>query len=71
MDITQTSSENRFVPGGAGDYDENGVDLSLLRWMLSMTPHERLLEMEKCARDTLELLEYGERYRKSQAGQHR
>ena len=24
------------------DYDENGVDLTLIRWMLSLTPAERL-----------------------------
>jgi hypothetical protein len=24
------------------DYDESGVDLSLIRWMLSLTPAERL-----------------------------
>jgi hypothetical protein len=34
-----------------GDYDENGVDLSLIRWMLSLTPTERLQWMERCARD--------------------
>jgi hypothetical protein len=34
-----------------GEYDENGVDLSLIRWMLSLTPTERLQWMERCARD--------------------
>ncbi len=30
------------VPSGEADYDDNGVDLTLVRWMLSMTPAERL-----------------------------
>lgn len=47
--------------------DETGVDLTLLRWTLSMTPHERLLVMERAARDTLRLLEYGRQHREIQA----
>jgi hypothetical protein len=50
-----------------GDYDQNGVDLTLLRWMLSLKPLERLAEMERHARDTLTLLEYGRQHRQAQA----
>jgi hypothetical protein len=30
------------MPGKDGVYDENGIDRSLIRWMLSLTPTERL-----------------------------
>jgi len=29
-------------PAAAGAYDENGVDRSLIRWMLRLSPTERL-----------------------------
>ena len=32
-----------FPPGA---YDENGVDVTLVRWMLSLTPAERLEALE-------------------------
>ena len=50
-----------------GEYDENGVDLSLLRYMLSLTPRERVLRLEKFARDTVKLMEYGRRHREAQS----
>jgi hypothetical protein len=48
-----------------GEYDENGVDVSLLRWLLSLTPLERLQLMERHARDTRLLNEYGRRGRQT------
>jgi hypothetical protein len=42
-------------PPGAdsyGEYDENGVDVSLLRSLLALSPLERLRVMERHARDT-------------------
>jgi hypothetical protein len=32
------------------DYSEDGVDLILIRWMLSLTPAERLRFLEKSTR---------------------
>ncbi|WP_437766523.1 hypothetical protein WMF27_24080 [Sorangium sp. So ce281] len=29
-----------------GPYDENGVDRSLIRWMLSLSPTERLAQVQ-------------------------
>jgi hypothetical protein len=55
-------------PPGAdwyGEQDENGVDLSLLRYTLSLSPLERLRLMERHARDTQALVEYGRRARKA------
>jgi hypothetical protein len=36
------------------DYNEDGVDLTLIRWMLSLTPAERLAAVESCANFVLE-----------------
>jgi hypothetical protein len=54
-----------------GEYDEAGVDLSLLRYMLELSPLERLTRMEQHARDTQVLYEYGRRHREAQAGTDR
>ena len=54
-----------------GDYDENGVDLSLLRYLLSLSPLERLRLMERHARDTRMLNEYGRRHREASSGSSR
>ncbi len=32
----------RPLPVSEAEYDDNGVDLTLLRWMASLTPTERL-----------------------------
>jgi hypothetical protein len=58
----------REKPPRADDYgeqDENGVDVSLIRYMLSLSPLERLRVMERHARDTLSLMEYGRRAREA------
>jgi hypothetical protein len=54
-----------------GDCDENGVDLSLLRYLLSLSPLERLRLMERHARDTQMLNEYGRRHREASSGSGR
>lgn len=33
--------------GGNEDYAEDGVDLTLIRWMLSLTPEQRLRVLEE------------------------
>lgn len=35
------------------DYSEDGVDLTLIRWMLSLTPGERLTVLEGHVDDVL------------------
>lgn len=56
--------------GPYGEYDENGVDLSLIRSMLSKTPLERLVLMEQHAQDTRVLMEYGRRHRETKTSQN-
>ena len=37
------------------DYSEDGVDLTLIRWMLSLTPDERLQVLQDNVNSILEL----------------
>ena len=38
-------------PAPAPEYSEDGVDLSLIRWMLSLSPRERLAFLEERIND--------------------
>jgi hypothetical protein len=44
-----------------GKQDENGVDLSLIRENLKLTPSERLLRGDRARRSALRLLEHARR----------
>ena len=50
-----------------GEQDEQGVDLSLIRENLKLTPRERLLRGDRARRSALRLLEYGRRQREQDA----
>ena len=52
-------------PQWYGEQDANGVDLSLIRENLKLTPRERLLRGDRARRNALQLLEYGRRQRES------
>jgi hypothetical protein len=54
-------------PHWYGEQDENGVDLSLIRAALKLSPTERLRRSDKARRDALRLLEYGRRQRERNA----
>jgi hypothetical protein len=41
--------------GQRQEYSEDGVDLSLIRWMLDLTPTQRLAAAEQFANDVMEL----------------
>ena len=43
------------------DYSEDGVDLTLIRWALSLSPAERLDFMEQQVNDILEIRELNAR----------
>jgi hypothetical protein len=47
------------------EQDDSGVDLSLLRSVLALSPLERLRLMERRARETRILNEYGRRLRQA------
>lgn len=42
-------------PNDVSDYSQSGVDLGLIRWMLSLTPRQRLLFLEERINDILEI----------------
>ncbi len=50
-------------PKWYGEQDENGVDLSLIRENLKLTPEERLRQGDDARESALELLEIGRRNR--------
>ena len=53
------AEEERTVPGEAGaaepTYSEDAVDLTLIRWMLSLTAEERLIILQENIRATMQL----------------
>ena len=44
-------------PDGLTDYSPDGVDLTLIRWMLSLTPAERIEFLEQRVNDILAIRE--------------
>jgi hypothetical protein len=54
-----------------GEQDEQGVDLSLIRENLKLTPRQRLLRGDRARRSALRLLEYGRRQREQDARNQR
>jgi hypothetical protein len=48
-------------PAPAPDYSDDGVDLSLIRWMLSLTPHQRLRFLEDRINEILAIHELNAR----------
>lgn len=50
-------------PGPYGEQDENGVDLSLIRENLKLSPLERIRKAEAASQEALRLMEYGRRSR--------
>jgi hypothetical protein len=72
--VTQSSTGDAPLHPSVQAYpeqDENGVDLSLLRYMLQLPPLERLRLMERKAREMLILHEHGRRHREAQSARNR
>ena len=51
-----------FGPNYYGEQDANGIDLSLIRENLKLTPLERIRKADGARRKTLRLMEYGRRH---------
>jgi hypothetical protein len=49
------ASETASPPSDQQLYDENGVDITLIRWMLSLTPSERLQVLQQNVRSLARL----------------
>jgi hypothetical protein len=54
-----------------GEQDENGVDLTLIRYMLSLTPRERVIQMNRACRDAYRMFEIGRRNREARSAASR
>ncbi len=70
--MPETDPEKQF--GGRlwyGEQEQNGVDLSLIRENLKLTPEERLLRSDQAAAGALELMEYGRIAREKQTSRDR
>ena len=48
-------SKETFSPAITKTYTNDGVDLSLIKWMLSMTPTQRLQTLQKNIRSVMRL----------------
>lgn len=57
-------------PRWYGEQDENGVDLSLIRSILKLTPEERLLRADAARSQALEHLEHARRNAQELAQKH-
>jgi len=58
MKPSETSSTDLITPGPGSDppaFSDDGVDLTLIRWMLSLTPAERLEALESNVQSLLRL----------------
>ncbi len=51
----ETRNPKRTPPAGLPERSEDGVDLTLIRWMLSLTPAERLRAAQSNARSLMRL----------------
>ena len=58
MEIDAPIQSTKSVQTPYGEQDENGVDLSLIRGLLRMTPLERLRCMDEATTDALRLKKY-------------
>jgi len=68
MSGEQTTSGRFLGPGYYGEQDENGVDLSVIRENLKLTPLERIRRADAARRQALLPLEYGRRSRENRDG---
>ena len=54
-----------------GEQDENGIDLSLIRSNLRLSPEQRLIKGDRGRRNFFLLREYGRRHREERSGTDR
>jgi len=63
--MTETVYRPNPNPAHFGEQDENGIDLSLIRENLRLTPLQRIRKGDLARRQTLRLLQYGREHRKN------
>lgn len=57
----QPASKRETEEARMPEYDDRGVDVSLIRWMLSLTPAQRLQVLQSAADSLQELRELSKR----------
>jgi hypothetical protein len=62
MDLSTSDAFQQWTRG-YGEQDENGIDLSLIRANLKLTPLERVRLGDIARRRALEMIELGRQYR--------
>ena len=67
MDTAEEYLKNLQNPLWYGEQDENGVDLSLIRANLKLSPQERLVRGDRALEEALRLLDYGRQQRETAA----
>lgn len=50
-----------------GEQDENGVDISLIRELLGLSPQARLRRGDRARKDAIRLREHGRRHRQERS----
>jgi hypothetical protein len=61
MPADRPSSEPAAQAPATTPPEDDGVDISLIRWMLSLTPMERLGVLEDAVNDLIELRDAGQK----------
>jgi hypothetical protein len=64
---SSTTSPRNGDANWHGEQDANGVDLSLIRQMLRLSPAERVRKIERHAREVQRLMAYGKQLRQKSA----
>lgn len=55
MQSKTSHGKKDIIPELTQDYSDDGVDLTLIRWMLSLSPEERLQVLQGSVRSVLSL----------------
>jgi hypothetical protein len=59
IELRSRCSEESLSAQNEQDYSEDGVDLTLIRWMLSLTPSERLQVLQQNVQSLARLCDEG------------
>ena len=67
FDIDSPILSTKSIQTAYGEQDENGTDLSLIRWLLRLSPVERVRMADGARREVLKMREHVRRERKERA----
>jgi hypothetical protein len=67
FDIDSPILSTKSLQTPYGEQDENGTDLSLIRWLLRLSPVERVRMADRARREVLKMREHVRREREERA----